>query len=183
MEFYATYMDDEERIEYLNDRFMEALDDEDWESVEAFITLNPDFMEYGLETAYDALPDEYKYSVPTDCYTHNGDHMPFVRECVKQAISYAPIEKRIPAEMIELPEITVYRAGGEPLEKAAYSISWSTSLKVAQWFYDRAGFLNQPCHLYKGIIVPEKIICYTDERQEKEVMQYGSVTNIVEIAR
>lgn len=183
MIFYATSLDDDERFELLCDDLIDAMDDEDWEKVSSLISLNPDFMEYGLETVYDALPDEYKYSIPTDCYTHNGNHMPFVRECVKQAISYASIEKRIPAEMIALPEITVYRAGGEPLEKAAHSISWSTSLKVAQWFYDRAGFLNQPCHLYKGIIVPEKIICYTDERQEKEVMQYGSVTNIVEIER
>lgn len=64
MIFFATYLDDEERIEYLYDRLMETMEDEDWESVEALITLNPDFMEYELETAYDALPDEHKYAGP-----------------------------------------------------------------------------------------------------------------------
>lgn len=38
-------------------------------------------------------------------------------------------------------------------------------------------------HIYKGIIKPEKIIWYTDGRQEKEVMQYNSVRNIVELER
>ena len=53
-----------------------------------------------------------------------------------------PIEKRIPVEMIGLPEIEVYRAGVEPLDKAAYRISWTTSLDVARWFYDRAATLR-----------------------------------------
>lgn len=148
MIFYATSLDDDERFELLCEDLIDAMEDEDWEKASSLISLNPDFMEYGLETAYETLPDEYKYSIPTDCYTHNGDHMPFVRECVKQAINYATIEKRTPEEMLTMPEITVYRAGSEPLEKAVYSISWTTSLTVAQWFYDRAHFRHCPCHSF-----------------------------------
>lgn len=110
--------------------------------------------------------------------------MPAVRKYVRQARKYAPIEKRIPAGMIDLPEIEVYRAGEEPINKAAYRISWTTSLDVARWFYDRAPIRRQPGrHLYKGIIKPEKIIRYMDSRLEQEVMQYGSVRNIIEIRR
>ena len=110
--------------------------------------------------------------------------MPIVRKYVRQARKYAPIEKRIPVEMIGLPEIEVYRAGVEPLNKAAYRISWTTSLDVARWFYDRAATFRWPQHhIYKGIIKPEKIIWYTDGRKEKEVMQYNSVRNIVELER
>lgn len=183
MIFYATTLDDKERFELLCEDLMDATEDEDWEKVSSLISVNPDFMEYGMETAYGALPDEYKYSIPMDCYIHNGDRMPIVRKYVQRAIQYAPLEKRIPAEMISLKEIEVYRAGMEPIEQAQHRISWTTSLAVAQWFYDRANFRHCPCHLYKGIITPEKIICFTDNRQEKEVMQYGSVTNIVEIER
>ena len=110
--------------------------------------------------------------------------MPIVRKYVRQARKYVPIEKRIPAGMIRLPEIEVYRAGEEPLDKAAYRISWTTSLDVAKWFYNRAAARLQPLrHIYKGVIKPEKIIWYTDGRQEKEVMQYNNVRNIVELVR
>ena len=110
--------------------------------------------------------------------------MPIVRKYVRQARKYAPIEERIPAEMIGLPEIEVYRAGAEPLDKAAYRISWTTSLDVAKWFHDRAvARLQAQRHIYKGVIKPEKIIWYTDDRQEKEVMQYNSVKNVVELER
>ena len=103
---------------------------------------------------------------------------------MRQARKYAPIEKRIPAEMIGLPEIEVYRAGEESLDKAAYRISWTTSIDVARWFYDRAVTFQWPQrHIYKGIFKPEKIIWYTDGRKEKEVMQYNGVRNIVEIER
>ena len=110
--------------------------------------------------------------------------MPIIRKYVRQARKYAPIEKRIPAEMIGLPEIEVYRAGEESLDRAAYRISWTTSIDVAKLFYDRAAARLQPQRLiYKGVIRPEKIIWYTDDRQEKEVMQYNSVRGIVEIER
>lgn len=162
----------------------EAAKNDDWEKVDSLIVLNPEIMEDGLKRVYLLLPDEYKYSIPIDCLTHHGDHMPGIRKYVRQARKYTPIEKRIPAEMIGLPEIEIYRAGEEPLDKAAYRISWTTSLDVAKWFYDRAVARQQPQrHIYKGIIKPEKIICYTNDRQEQEVMQYNSVKDIVEIAR
>ena len=165
--------------------------------MESLLTLSPDIMAEGLEYAYPYLPDEYKFSIPTDCYTQNGDHMPIVRKYVRQARKYAPIEKRIPEEMISMKEITIYRAGTEPMDKARYRISWTTSIEKAQWFiswttsiekaqwfYDRALHFGSPvCHLYRGVIRPEQIIWYTDDRNEKEVMQYGSVRNIEEIAR
>ena len=162
----------------------QAVKNGDWEKVSSLIILNPDIMEDGLQRVYPLLPDEYKFSIPTECQTHNGDRMPIVRKYVRQARKYAPIEERIPAEMIGLPEIEVYRAGAEPLDKAAYRISWTTSLDVAKWFHDRAVARLQPQrHIYKGVIKPEKIIWYTDDRQEKEVMQYNGVRNVVELER
>ncbi|MBD5149981.1 MAG: hypothetical protein HDT18_06335 [Oscillibacter sp.] len=165
-------------------RLDDAAKNGDWEKVSSLIILNPDIMEGGLKRVYPLLPDEYKFSIPTECQTHNGDRMPGVRKYVRQARKYAPIEKRIPREMIALPEVEIYRAGEEPLDKAAYRISWTTSIDVARWFYNRAIAFQRPQrHIYKGIIKPEQIIWYTDGRKEKEVMQYNSVKNIVEIER
>lgn len=189
--FEAIPYDAYEWEEELADRYIRnifRLDDAakngDWEKVDALITLNPEIMEDGLKRVYPLLPDEYKFSIPTDCQQHHGDRMPGVRKYVRQARRYAPIEKRIPAEMIGLPEIVVYRAGEEPIDKAAYRISWTTSLDVAKWFYDRAVTFQWPQrHIYRGVIKPEKIIRYSDGRQEKEVMQYNNVRNIVALER
>lgn len=181
---YKILLTEEERFNLVAEEYFEAVEYEDWEKVASLIKLNPDIMAEGLELVYRRLPDQYKYSIPTSCYTHNGDRMPIVRKYVRQAKKYAQIEERIPAEMIGLPEIEIYRAGAEPLDKAAYRISWTTSLDVARWFYDRAATFRWPQrHIYKGIIKPEKIIWYTDGRKEKEVMQYNNVRNIVELAR
>ena len=173
-----------ERSELLACKFFEAIEREEWDKVSDLIRLNPCIMAEGLKLVYHRLPDEYKYSIPVRCYTHNGDRMPIVRKYVRQARKYAPIEKRIPAGLIGLPEIQVYRAGEESLDKVAYRISWTTSLDVAKWFYDRAAAWFQPQRqIYKGVIKPEKIICYTDGRHEKEVMQYNNVRNIVVLNR
>ena len=181
---YKILLTDEERFNLLADEYFEAVECEDWERVSSLIVLNPNIMAEGLELVYHRLPDEYRYSIPTQCYTHNGDRMPIIRRYVRQSRKYAPIEKRIPAEMIALPELQVYRAREETLDMAIYRISWTTSLDVAKWFYDRAVARQQPQrHIYKGIIKPEKIICYTNDRQEQEVMQYNNVKNVVEIER
>ena len=141
---YKILLTEEERFNLLAEEYFEAVEYEDWEKVASLIKLNLDIMAEGLELVYRRLPDQYKYSIPTSCYTHNGDRMPIVRKYVRQARKYAPIEERIPAEMIGLPEIEIYRAGAEPLDKAAYRISWTTSLDVAKWFHDRAVARLQP---------------------------------------
>lgn len=170
-----------ERRELLMPKLAAAVREGKWETVEAILLWNPEMMEIGLIYAYKYLPDEYRFSIPTDCYTHVGDHFPTVRKYVRQAIKYAPIEKRIPASMIAMPEITVYRAGREPLDKARYRISWTDKPEKAKWFYERALYYGAPeCHLYRGVIRPEKIIRYTDDRNESEVMQYNSVRDIEE---
>lgn len=106
---YKILLTEEERFNLVAEEYFEAVEYEDWEKVASLIKLNPDIMAEGLELVYRRLPDQYKYSIPTSCYTHNGDRMPIVRKYVRQARKYAPIEERIPAEMIGLPEIEIYR--------------------------------------------------------------------------
>lgn len=119
---YKILLTEEERFNLVAEEYFEAVEYEDWEKVASLIKLNPDIMAEGLELVYRRLPDQYKYSIPTSCYTHNGDRMPIVRKYVRQARKYAQIEERIPAEMIGLPEIEIYRAGAEPLDKVICSL-------------------------------------------------------------
>ena len=171
-----------ERIYYILTQFWTALKNKDWEKVEGIIVLNPEIMAYGLEKAYEHLPDEYKFTIPTECYTHHGDSIPTVRKYVRAAAKYMPAHKRMPAEVLSMPEIQMYRAGEENISKARYRISWTTNFEIAKWFGERAvAFGLPPRHLYAAKIKPEKIIWYTDDRNEKEVMQYNSVTDIFEI--
>ncbi len=177
----------QERIEkytYLMGRLLDACAKRDWEEACSLVMLNPVIMGDGLNLIYNDLPDEQKFMLPVECYTHHGDRVPAVRKYVRQAKKYMPIEKRVPADLLQVAEITVYRAGEEELRKAEHRISWTTSLERAKWFYDRnVNYLRRPSHLYQATIRPEQIIWYTDERNEQEVMQYGSVANVMELPR
>jgi len=172
----------DERIDYILNKFWTAMNNKDWETVEGLIILNPELMSYGLKHAYAHLPDEYKFSLPTECYVHHGDSMPTVRKYVRAAKKLLPAHKRMPAEFLSMPEIQIYRAGEESIDKARYRISWTTDFEIAKWFGERAdAFGLPPRRLYAAKIKPEKIIWYTDARNEKEVMQYNSITDLVEI--
>ena len=138
---------EKERYDLLMAKLIDAMRNSGWDTISSLITLNARIMAVGLEAVYRILPDEYKFSIPTECHTHNGDHIPTVRKYVRQAKKYAPIEKRIPVEMIGLPEIEVYRAGEESLDKAAYRISWTPVLMLR----DGSMIEQQPGYNRNGI--------------------------------
>ena len=182
MPVYGAGYDPVKKWKYLQNTFFEAVARKDWEEVSDLLLLNPDLMAQELSYVYPDLPPEYKFSIPVQSHTHNGDRIPAVRKFVRQARKWAPLEKRLPPELAALPEITVYRAGAERPEEAPCRISWTTSPAVAGWFYRRSVARNRPPrHLYRGVILPEKVIWYTNDRQEHEVMQYRNVRKITEL--
>lgn len=127
---------------------------------------------------YEEVPDELKYDFAIQAYIHHGDSIPAVRKAVRSALRYG--KPNLPHELAEMDEITVYRAGEEPIEKSPYRISWTTDKSVALFFLnDYIG--RHASHLYKAKIKPEKIIAYTDDRNEKEIMQYRNVYDIEEL--
>ena len=129
---------------------------------------------------YAEVPDGMKYNFCTEAYIHHGDSLPAVRKAVREALKYG--KPALPDELAGQEEITVYRAGEEPIEKAKYRISWTASKETALFFLnDWSG--RHAAHLYTGKIKPEKIIAYTNAREEKEIMQYRSVYGIQEIKR
>lgn len=170
-----------QRCQLLLGMLDEAMQKEDWEKAASLIELNPEFIAFGLNRVYDRLPAEYKFSIPINCYTHHGCGTAAVRKYVRRARKLLPVERRIPAGLLALPEIVVYRAGAEPIDSAANRISWTTSLDVARWFFNRARLAGEERHIYKGIIRPKRVIWYTDDRQEKEILQYRGVRQITEI--
>lgn len=124
---------------------------------------------------YDEIPDKYKYDFAIAAYQHHGDSIPAVRKAVRGARKYGkPI---LPEDIAALDEITVYRAGEEVLSKCKYRLSWTTSKEVALFFLDWYGGRHAR-YLYCAKIRPADIIAYTDERKEKEVIQYAKVYDI-----
>lgn len=124
---------------------------------------------------YDAVPDELKYQFAIDAYIHHGDEIPVVRKAVREAARYG--KAALPAELASRDAITVYRAGEEDITKAKYRISWTTDIKIAMFFLTEYRGRHAR-FLYCGRIRPADIIAYCDDREEKEVMQYGKVFNI-----
>ena len=170
------------RHQLLSTLLENAVQKRDWEKIASLIELNPTFMEEGLTRVYPILPVDYKFSIPLNCYIHHGYGVSAVCKCVRQARELMPIERRMPAELAALPSITVYRAGAEPLSEAASCNSWTTEPLVARWYYEQARISRQRTrHIYRGVIEPEDVIWYTNDRQEREIVQYRGVKQIEEI--
>ena len=163
------------RRDMVNQEILSYVIKKDWQGVVDTALSNWE----GLPLAfsfYDNIPDKLKYDFATQAYTHHGDNVPTVRKAVRGALKYG--KPTLPEELAAQEEITVYRAGKEPPEKAKYRISWTTELQVALFFLKRG---RHSIHLYKGKIKPEHIIAYTDDRSEKEIMQYRHVYDIEEL--
>ena len=126
------------------------------------------------------VPDNLKYDFAIEAYTHHGDSIPAVRKAVRSALKYGKPD--LPPEIAEQDEITVYRAGEEPIQKAKYRISWTADLNTALFFMDTWRSRHAE-HLYTAKIQTSRIIAYTDIRNEHEVMQYNSVYDIHEITK
>lgn len=127
---------------------------------------------------YNEIPDSMKYNFAISAYTHHGDQIGAVRKAVRSAGRYG--KATLPEELTDAKTVEIYRAGEEPIEKAKFRISWTTDLKIANFFLNEYTW-RHATHLYKGTIRTQDIIAYTDEREEREVMQYGKVFDIIEL--
>lgn len=152
----------------------------DWKGLCDCISTNPDWMHVTFVAYFDIIPAEYRYDFLIECHVYGGDKLSAVR---KEMRKIRTLRKPIlPPELDGQDVITVYRAGDEPIEKAAYRLSWTISKEKAQWFMKYSGYHKcSDMHLYEGTIARDKVLVYTDQRDEKEIIQYGSVKNIKEI--
>lgn len=127
---------------------------------------------------YNEVPDNLKYDFAIEAYQNHGDSIPAVRKAVRGAAKYG--KAKLPAELQKQEAITVYRAGEEDITKCEYRLSWTTDFDVALFFLNTYRG-RHASFLYTAQIKPADIIAYTDDRKEKEVIQYRKVFNIKDI--
>ena len=153
---------------------------EDWEALSANMTFYKEWLPVTFEAYYRDVPDDCKYDFLIDVYAHGGDSIPAIRKEVRKAKQYGT--STLPPEFDGQDVITVYRAGDEPIGKAPYRLSWTTDRDRAEWFMVYSGLRKMAdMHLYQAEIRRDKIIGYTDIREEKEVIQYRGVKAVKEI--
>jgi len=127
---------------------------------------------------FDEVPDDLKYDFAILAYIRHGDSIPAVRRAVRVCRRYGAPE--LPADLRDKEQITVYRAGEEPPDKAKYRISWTTDLSVAKFFFSEYN-KRHANYLYQAQIKTADIIAYVDDSEEREVMQYRKVFDIQDI--
>ncbi len=159
------------------------------------------FLEKCFSLYYKALPNNKKYDFAIEAYIYNkGYKIPMIRNAIMHLRKYG--KPKLPSRIASKKIITVYRFGLENIDEAKYGISWTLSQKVAMWFMERYVHLNIGIreygigglrttftykndgllHLYQGKIENEKIIAYTNSREEFEIMQNKSVYDIIDIS-
>lgn len=133
-----------------------------------------------LKLVINQIPkDEKLYWLIIEIYVNNGYHFP--RSIIIKAKKLKPADylRDLPEEFTGVDPITVYRCSATPPEKMGSvrnEISWTTNIDVAEWFYNReVNLFNHPAFMYKATISKEKIIAYTNDREEFEVIQHGGV--------
>jgi len=164
----------------------EAVKADDWDTVRKFGHYSADIAAAILRVFSDRLSPKYKREIALFHFTDKGDSYPIIRRTVIESLNCRPENWRdnLPEPVRELDTFTVYRAGVEPIENAQFSMSWTLSRDVAEWFAKRQEHYGWgESHLYRGIISAEKIIAYLNDRREFEIVQYGNVCQIEEITR
>lgn len=152
----------------------------DWSGI--MLLGNTDDALFALNVAHDRIPPEQLYEITLDVYTNS--RIPFTG-CKKRIIELRKVRpadylKELPEELEHIAPLTVYRATPSSIDqKIGTELSWTTSKDVAVWFYQR---LLGDKHLYKATIFKDKIIAYTNCRNEFEVLQHRGVKNIEEVS-
>ena len=172
----------------------EALNNGNMEEAASLIRFSGNFghcSQFLLKCFYDRFSDRELYPLIINVYVNDGYDFP--KQLIMKAKKIRPedrFEKPLEEEygyeqFNDMPEgdiWTVYRATYNPIEKVKYDPSWTIDLGCAAWFANRPKrFDQEPMSLYKAKIKKADVIAYTDDRSEKEVIQYRSVYDIEQI--
>lgn len=144
-------------------------------------TSGPEMLDY-LRQYYNDIPAGLRFNLILECYVFDSHNFPHSMIMELEKFRRADYLKDLPTD--EDP-VTVFRAGTENIVEATYAISWTIDKDIARQFYV-SQFLTpglQPPrkYFYRGRIHRENILAYTDQRQEREILQYGSVFSIERI--
>ena len=149
-----------------------------WDEFCSKAQYNYDTMAAAFRFYYKDIPANLKRSFALSCYSHRGDLLSCCRKAVR-GLDRNGINE-LPLQYAGKDEITVYRAGEEPIEKAKYRLSWTLSYDVAKKFLSGLNS-SHAVAIYKAKIRPQDIIAYMDDREEQEVLQYRKVYDIEQI--
>lgn len=151
----------------------------EWEKLSNSIVFSPELYEESFARFYNCLPDDLQRKTAIEAYMQHGDSFNAVCKAVT-ALAGRPTHGlyELPEELSKQEVIRVYRAGVESIDKASDCMSWTTDLAVAQWFQTRNNVRDWESTIYTGLIRTKDIIAYTDDRKEKEVIQYKAVYDI-----
>lgn len=174
-------MEYNDRIAHLCEEGMQAVRSGDWDKVESIASYNADIGYYMIKMYENILPLEVKCRIALFHYTDKDDFNPTIRKYVRKARIIRPDNWRdmLPSSVRDMDSFVVYRGGGEDINKAAYSLSWTLSQEMAEWFTKRHTLTNPaPQHLYRGVISADRVIAYINDRKEFEIVQYRGVKKI-----
>ncbi len=146
-----------------------------WSEFSETVHARYEVMEVAFQYFYPLMPEQYRRDFVVGCYIHHGDSIPLCREALRNLPPNGINE--LPDDYKSLSELTVYRAGEEPIEEAGERMSWTLDKKMAVFFFKE--YRNRHAtYLYRAKIKPADVIAYTDQREEKEVIQYKGVYDI-----
>lgn len=146
-----------------------------WVEFTGLVHGSPDTIHDAFRHFYAAMPTEYRRDFVVGCYSSHGDSDWMCRLALRNLPKNGVSE--LPEEYRDADEITVYRAGEEPIEKASERISWSLEERTARFFLDVYA-LKHANYLYRAHIKPTDVIGYDNSRKEFEVLQYRSVYDV-----
>lgn len=139
-----------------------------------------DFLQY----FYEALPIYDRYWATLDVYVSNGYNFP--KNLIFDLMKIRPTDylRELPLENFDNDEITIYRASTTYIHDEfgktdlLDELSWTTSIDVASWFFERYERSGCNAYLYQGKIKKQDIIAYSNSRNEFEVIQFRGVNDI-----
>ncbi len=132
-----------------------------------------------LKQNYDKLLPEDRYRITIEIYTNDGYLFPRHFIIGLKHIKPNNYLKDLPDVFHAIDPITVYRATSMSPHSARTELSWTTNKNVAIWFYQRLH--KSVRRLYAATICKNRIIAYTNQRNEFEVIQHCGVQNIQEV--
>ncbi|ATW25621.1 hypothetical protein [Candidatus Formimonas warabiya] len=132
---------------------------------------------------YSSIPKDQRYDIVLDVYmrsNHSKNLAKYVRAIKKYRPSTYADDIKTLADSTG--NIVVYR-GGVLSKNPDRSVSWTTNINMALFFTDycRRGYKGNNIGVYMGNISIDDVIAYTNDRNEYEILQYGSVKNIIQI--
>jgi|GEM_PF-2579569 len=146
--------------------------------------------EYYLKKYYDVIPEAEKYglikNLQSDAIMNDSSFLPFVKDIKR--LRPSDFDKELREELQkrnhridETGNILVFHGSRIAKENPEQSYSWTLNYPTAVFQAFGSTGHRETSHTYAGTININDIIAYTNKRNEFEVIQIDSVSNIYEM--